>query len=234
MLEDAAREPLEPARATSSVDTLRAPAGVQLDPSTTRWVKIAGRRLLLGLVLVLLDIRVGGIDVIPDLVGALAIVAGAAATVPLARVVGPARAASRGIAFAMLHVLLVVPDDVPDLLGLSNRANELVGVAQFTVALVGTAVIATILARSHDAIGQHGRRDRWGATRRWALALAIVWTPTATLAAFAGEEPTGLTGAMVGLGSALAVALAVVTIAMLGRALVASLNVDRRVGFGED
>lgn len=218
-------------------EAVRARVGATLGPSEVDLVRRAGLRLLVGLALVLFDVRLeAGLDYAPDVLGAVAIVAGSVSVAGLARVVGPTRAAGRVMALAVVHLLLAWPNDVPLAwlidLGPSAFGWDLVTAAQTVVGLLGTAVAATVLARAHDALDQLGRRDRWARVRRWSLVLAIAWVPFGALSAVA-PEPTGVVEVVVGAFGVVTLALGVALLVLLARALAGSLNVATGVGHGE-
>lgn len=230
------REPAG-AQSFSVSEAVRARIGSRVGEREAVLVRSAGLRLLVGLALVLFDLRLeAGIDVAPDVLGALVILAGAASVATLATAVGPTRAGGRVVALAVLHLVLAWPNDVPVSwlapLGLTEAGWEVVAAAQTVAGLLGTAVAATVLARAHDALDQLGRRDRWARVRRVSLVLVLAWLPFAALTV-AVDEAAGVVRLLVGLTSVVTLALGLALLVLLARALAGSIAVASRMGHGE-
>ncbi len=222
-------------------EAVRAPVGVRLAPGDLAQVRRAALLLLMGLVLLFVDFRTGqgdlaagGWDIIPDTAGGFLILLATLAVAKVAKLVGPARAGSRVILLGVLHLALVVPNDLPvGMLDLTPWTEAVTTALQSVVGLLGTALTATVLARAHDAADQLGRRDRWARTRRWSLGLAVVWLPLAMIAKAAGEGEKTPLAFVAGVTGILTLVVGVVVLFHLARALAASYNVGLAVGHGE-
>ncbi len=230
------RPGIDDTQSFSVSEAVRAPVGADLSRLEVGDVRRAAGAMLLGLLLVILDFRLeGGLDLVPDTVGGLAIVVGAGTVAKLATVVGPARAGRNVWFLALAHLLLVVPGDLPDSVLvelMTERQLELVLALETTTALLGTAMTATVLARVHDALDQLGRRDRWAGVRRWSLLLGVLWLPLAVVG-LGGAGEGGVLGFAAGAAGALAMALGIIVLVVLLRGLFASLNVASTLGHGE-
>lgn len=208
---------------------LRAPVGSRLEPDHLQAMRLGAGWLMAAIACVLVDVNVASgvvVDVVPDLLGGIFVLVGVDRVNRVTRVVGPTRAAGRLVLLAVLQLplllaLTVVPTGLRDpYLTLVDSA----GMVQLTIGLLGTAIVGTVLGRAHDAIGQLRRRARWASARRASIATAAVTLVGGLLVALS-DEPSGLHELVVGFASAVLLVFGVVTLVLVVRALMGSLNV---------
>lgn len=217
---------------------VRAPIGVTLQSRDVEDVRGAALALAIGAIFIVLDVHITGefgVDVVPDTVGGLAILVGTIRAARVASTTGPARAGRIAILLALLQLPLLVPADLPGAEVFLHAGTWVITAdyLQGTIAALGTAVVATILSRAHDALGQFGRRQRWTTTRWVALVVAVPWIPFGLPAEFVGDDTAVVLAWFFGVTSVLMIVAGLALILLLVRALLGSVNVRSQVGWGE-
>lgn len=211
---------------------VRAPVGTTLPDRAADLVRSSVILLYLGLAFLVIDLGAFGevtFDAFPDVVGGLLVLVGVRRLAPLAAVTGPEPALGRATVLALLQLPLLLAFDIAAVQSgedatFDRRTLDVAQVVQTVVALLGTAITGTLLARAHDAMDQLRRRDRWMRARRTCLALSVVWLPVA-LPVVLVADPSGVLGAVLGFLSVLVTILSLVALWQIGRALGGSLNV---------
>ena len=159
-------------------------------------VASAASILLIATVIIVMDIRLGTLDVVPDVVGGVLVV------LAMMRLRDSIAGADGTVTALLLLAVVGLPGTIAETIGVTSGVIAFVGVTT----LIGTAVLANLLARALRA-SEPELAGEWWTTYQLVIALGLV--------PYLAGVALGLTGESVTIESPLALLLAVILAAPL-------------------